>query len=508
MNTGSDDLFLLIKSLSKTEKRFFKLYSFSNKSEKNYLKLFDAIDAQKTYNEEAIKVKLKAEPFIKNLAVEKNHLYKQILKSLRNYSAEANVNMQLKAQLMDAQILYRKKLYLQSGKVLRKVKKEASLHGQYLYVLEAMRQENSIMISTTFNHVSPDEVNKHFADFSDLLDVCHNLNSYEHMQSQLLPKIVSSEGSVFTANEVSYWEEQIKDLLLNDVSKTKSEQAEKLFYLCRFFYFMIKKDSHSACTEAFRYVQFYKDRPGHLKANPRNYHVALNNLVICLNRLGRYDEMKEYINEIKKLNELISGPGLVFHIVNTAISELEMYTHLADHTACTTVINETLPVVKEGISKGSLPKLQELNFYFYTSYAHFMGANYKASNKMLYQALNDPTLETYSTLLTPVKILQLLIHYEQENFELIENIGSSLQRYFQKGKKEYQLELLITSILKAASKANNQKDRMLIFKQHQTSVSAFSGNSRILEYVDLISWLQSKIENKTFLEIMKEKTTS
>ena len=46
---ASGDLFTLIKSLTQTEKRYFKLFSSLQKGDKNYVKLFDAIDRQKTY---------------------------------------------------------------------------------------------------------------------------------------------------------------------------------------------------------------------------------------------------------------------------------------------------------------------------------------------------------------------------------------------------------------------------------------------------------------------------
>ena len=49
---ASTELFNLVKSLSKSEKRFFKLSSSLQSGEKNYLKIFDCIDKQKSYNED------------------------------------------------------------------------------------------------------------------------------------------------------------------------------------------------------------------------------------------------------------------------------------------------------------------------------------------------------------------------------------------------------------------------------------------------------------------------
>ncbi len=74
----SEELFNLIKSLSKSEKRFFKLSSSLQSGEKNYLKIFDAIDDQSVYDEHALKESFKNEKFIKHFPSEKNHLYKLI----------------------------------------------------------------------------------------------------------------------------------------------------------------------------------------------------------------------------------------------------------------------------------------------------------------------------------------------------------------------------------------------------------------------------------------------
>ena len=56
MKTPSHDLFLLISSMSKTEKRYFKKFSeLHGKEDNQYLLLFDAIAKQKEFDEDALK---------------------------------------------------------------------------------------------------------------------------------------------------------------------------------------------------------------------------------------------------------------------------------------------------------------------------------------------------------------------------------------------------------------------------------------------------------------------
>ena len=65
--TKKGNLFFLIQSLSKSEKRYFKIFCFGQKVDKNYLKLFDAIDAQEVYDEAAIRRQFAKATFIQQL---------------------------------------------------------------------------------------------------------------------------------------------------------------------------------------------------------------------------------------------------------------------------------------------------------------------------------------------------------------------------------------------------------------------------------------------------------
>ena len=95
---ASDELYKLIKSLSSSEKRFFKIYASRHVigKENNYVLLFDAIALQKSYSEKAIKVKFSGEPFMKRFAAVKNYLHLLIIKSMRNFHSGSTIDIELK----------------------------------------------------------------------------------------------------------------------------------------------------------------------------------------------------------------------------------------------------------------------------------------------------------------------------------------------------------------------------------------------------------------------------
>ncbi|MEN9685955.1 MAG: hypothetical protein RLZZ28_1741, partial [Bacteroidota bacterium] len=144
-NRSTDSLFQLIQSLEKSEKRNFKLYINRNSGsgDLKIIQLFDALDKMREYDEEQLLVKnpslLKQQ--LSNL---KAHLYREILTSLRLLNQDNHIDLQLHEQLDFARLLYNKGLYLQSLKILDKVKELAKNHNQVTYILQVLFLEKKI----------------------------------------------------------------------------------------------------------------------------------------------------------------------------------------------------------------------------------------------------------------------------------------------------------------------------------------------------------------------------
>ena len=83
-NRSADELFQLIKTLEKGEKRNFKLYVSRNAAAEDLkiTQLFDALDKMDAYDEDLL-LKKNAAIQKQQLSNLKAHLYKEILASLR-----------------------------------------------------------------------------------------------------------------------------------------------------------------------------------------------------------------------------------------------------------------------------------------------------------------------------------------------------------------------------------------------------------------------------------------
>ena len=138
-NVKSEQLFNLIKALSKGEKRFFKLYvsRLGNIGDKKFIILFDAIEKQKVYNE--IKI-LEREKSInpKQLPNLKTHLYFQLLKTLRLVNSNSLRSIKVLELIDYSRLLYSKCLYKECVKMIDKAKRMAVSYDQSIFLLEIL----------------------------------------------------------------------------------------------------------------------------------------------------------------------------------------------------------------------------------------------------------------------------------------------------------------------------------------------------------------------------------
>ena len=144
-NRSTDALFQLVKSLEKSEKRNFKLYAKRNSSSEDLkvVQLFDALDKMADYNEKELLKKTKSVKK-QQLSNIKANLYKQILSSLRLIRDEANIDIHLHEMMDHARILYNKGLYLQSLKMLERLKETAKAHQQLTFLQQVLFFEKKI----------------------------------------------------------------------------------------------------------------------------------------------------------------------------------------------------------------------------------------------------------------------------------------------------------------------------------------------------------------------------
>ena len=143
-------LFSLIHSLSPSEKRYFKLFTQRQVQHKNtnYAKLFDAINEQEVYNEEALLKKFRKEVFVKQFGVAKNYLFNMILSCMQQYNEENFIEWKIRNMFLQIKILASKGLDVEGVLPSTVIKQRADIYVNALY----MKQEPPVSFNAKYRY--------------------------------------------------------------------------------------------------------------------------------------------------------------------------------------------------------------------------------------------------------------------------------------------------------------------------------------------------------------------
>ncbi len=134
----SEALYSLVQSLTKNEKRYFKIYSSLHvkKGKNNYVKLFDLIEQMKSYNETIIQRKFfNNKVFLKNISYNKHYLQQQIVSSLSAYYSQKTADNELLETIQSIIVLYKKAQFQLGYSMLKGAIKKAQKYQKYHFEL-------------------------------------------------------------------------------------------------------------------------------------------------------------------------------------------------------------------------------------------------------------------------------------------------------------------------------------------------------------------------------------
>ncbi|GAA0875007.1 hypothetical protein GCM10009118_14150 [Wandonia haliotis] len=504
----SNELFKLIKSLTKSEKRFFKLSSSLQSGDKNYLKLFDYIEKQEVYDEEEVKKYFKEERFIQHLPSEKNHLYKLILKSLRSFYSEQSVSSILKQELKNIEILFKKALYKECEKFVRKAKKIAIEHEKFYYWFELLAWEKKLLEEAYESGEFDLDVDKLIREEEEVIAKLRNLAEYQILYSKI--NYVFRRGG-FTRNEA---EKKVVDDIANyHLIKGKNTAiSTRATTIC---YYIKGLCSATNRDYADSYVFFNKVKTildGNTKIREdlaKRYLLTLSHLLRCYIDSSDYENATKLIGEIRALEgkKGFGNMGVMVKIFAVSYSfEITLYNLIGDFNKSVDLIPQLEKQME--LYGDKLNKEQIITFSFLKAYSYFGLGEFKKALHELNEVLNDNEQLLRQDLYAFARLLNLMIHYELENYEFLSYIIKSTNRYINKTERDYTIENYLIKQLKKLVKAPSHAAKTEIFERMEQDMEVLLNNPQervVLEYFDLPAWVQSHLKHIPMSEVIRER---
>jgi hypothetical protein len=487
--TPSEELHQLISSMNMSEKRYFKIYSSRHVigAKNNYIRLFDAIDKQGTYNEALIKRQFEGETFIKHLPSEKNYLYNNVLDSLTFYNKDKTFLARHCSILIEIEILYNKGLFEQCKKLIFRAKKEAYSLQKFSVLLLILRWETLIYIKEE----AEKNLYKNLDEEIRILEIVRTQSAF--MQLAFNIQIRIDKGKVSKAL-ITETEKRIK-MFYPKNEKKRSFWIDYYYYSSRALLFSLKNDHQGRFSCCHEIKIMMDNAPQFIKDLPAIYHTNYNNLVNTMFVLRKYDVAEGLI---RKQRFFLQAHGVKNHFVqqinflNTAENELYLNYKLGKIQEGAKVVKRIEAEVKKIKPSFSLVLYDLL---FFMAVADMLAHNYSSAIKWLNRILNAGE-EVYfrKELQLNTRLLYLIALFESNDW-LFENRLNATKRMFAQ-ETAFKLQLTILEALK------------IIFEDNPTLKNKIELKKRIAEIKKLQKRSNEELMNKTFdfLEWIENKT--
>jgi len=507
-NNKIDPLFELIKSLTKTEKRHFRLFvnRSGNTDEVKFIKLFDAMESMKLYDDLAILNKV---PSIKKVQFsnQKAHLYKQVLSSLRHYHSNQNIDIQLRESLDHAKILYNKGLYKQALKLLEKSKNVAKDSKHHTLALEMMEFEKLIesQYITRSIDTRAEELTNEVNETTNIISSSNKLSNLALNLYGLYLKNGQAKNESDIQEVQKYFDDNIPEVNLESLNFYE----QLYFHQCHVWFNTIIQNFPNCYKHANSWIDLFKNNPEMAKRQPVQFIKGYHNLLSALFHLQYYSRFCSVLSELEDLqyNEEIvkdlNTQVLVFKFLFSSRANKHFMEGSFDEGV--KLIPELLAKLDEYSTKIDAERL--LLFYYKIATLYFGSGDNENAIHYLNKIVNFKEVNLREDIHCFARILNLIAHFDAGQDHQLEYQIKSTFQFIGKMNDQQAVQKEIFQFLRKSGKIKPNElkkefqllhDRIAVYKDHISERRPFL-------YLDILSWLKSKIENRPVQQIMQEK---
>lgn len=506
--TNSDSLFDLINSMSKSEKRYFKLFATRQKGNRNakFLRLYDHIEKQNKYDEKKI---LEKDKDLKpsQLSNIKAYLYNYILDSLRNNNPNDDPDIRIRELLDFAKILYNRCLYESCLKTLTKAKHLVGSYEKNIFLLEISDLEKKLVTKIMRTDVKR-RAGKLIEDSNMFSSTLQNIIKFSNLWVRFYSYYLDFG---FIRNHKDYTEAVtfIKNNL-PVVEEHKLSLDEKIYlYNSLIAYYFFIQDFENAYNYSKKCLSLFSDKPDKVLSRLDFYIKAVNNLMTAQSKLNKLKEFTETGRLFLKISKIPGPPNtlnnrlLVFKY--SSIHKINRFFMLGTFSEGVKLI----PEISELLGKFGrlIDEHYTLIFYYKFACMYFGNEDYSLANFWLNKIINAGNIDFRSDIQVFTRILSLICHYELENTEQMEYFIRSTYRFILKNESMKGFNMIILRFLKRLNSITTDKliDSFTILKQQIEPLNNDPYQKRAFIYFDSISWLESKILNQPVQKIIMKK---
>ncbi|MEM9822067.1 MAG: hypothetical protein AAF985_13385 [Bacteroidota bacterium] len=496
--TGNDDLFQLIQSMSKSEKRYFKLdaqKSTSKGGKNKYVQLFDAINSMEEYDE----AKLKKKAFVKHLSVEKGELYRKILRSMRSFRSDKSVYAQIKEMILDANYLIELGLVAQAEKMLKKAKNLAYQVEHHLAILEINQEERYIARITRSKDYE--------TEISALIDENTKILSFINEEMEIL----STHDQIFNLVLQKYHlkGEKSKAILDEKFSNLSGEdkliqspRAQLRFFKSKGHYHSLLRNFEKLSLYCQKIIDWWEKYPKVKNEEFGRFLGDFSNLITAYFMEERYEELPEL------LDQLTISDQHNFHVKSTLFYFSSLHNLLYCMNTCRFEEAKALvPDIEKGFKIYLINEAEKLNLSANISSLFFVSEAYQDGIPWLERVLKNRKTRNRQDIQQSFRLLKIISLFELGEIDQLENELRATSRYFQKHTdlQQENYESIAFNTLKKICASDLQQQKKLLQELNQSlqQLSEKPNEKRSVGFEELLLWVQSRLSKQSIIQFME-----
>lgn len=502
---SSDTLFKLIESLSPSEVAYFKKYSRIHSQEKkpNYVRIFEALEKQSKYDEQAILQEFKGEAFTNNFATAKGDLKEKILESLREYHSNKSVDARLKKMLDYLPILFEKKLFTEMQKRLRTARKLAEKHEKHLALLEIVNWERRTLFVLPDKKASA-KLEASIVEQKTLMQTIQTTQHYKNLNDEL----ILLQQNDYELRRPEY--ELRRKEIMRQISQKKTDvslSAKLFFYNINAVCHRIDGQSKKAFEHYGQVIDLFESTPSLKTEYPTFYKKTLCGYLSMAFTNQQFEEFPAMLKKIKNLpqkdvyteSEVFKVVAVLqmFYCMNTAQYEAaaDMVKYIRKHWAIYS------PYIRAG---------RQLAIFYNITILFLILEEWKKALTWLESILHFGATQERKDVQGTARILQLIIFYELKDWNSLENRINSGQRNLRKNDQLFLFEKTVLDFFRQLVGVVSEKEKQAAFDTFAQSLKEFADTKerKALGLQEVTLWCTSRLKNITIKEAMQEASNS
>ncbi len=506
-NEKREGVFDLVKLMSKAEKRNFKLYAtrLEGNEDAKFLRLFNTLDSMEVYNEERT-LELCPDITKQQLPNLKAHLYKQILTSLRMLNVQHSAELQIREQIDFVKILFDKGLYAEAQKMLSRCESKARELEQWsalLDIVDLKRQLKVLSYSSEMNQVAT----KTARDSGEISAMVNNIAQLSLLAVQCYA-LHQNIGFARSQKDLDRLQNFFKPKIdaYNEASLNFTEKF--YFYQCKAWYYYISHQTPLSYRYALKWVDHFKQNPemkevmydGYM----RGYAHVLDGMYLMNKNTAFLRTLEEFEQESREISRLNDNAAM--------ISQQILFTGQLNKCIMAGTYKDGLWLVKSIDSYlkkygNRLTLHEKLPLYYKVAILYFGDGNYAKCIEYLSYIISVKDHNIRRDLQCYARMLNLMALYDAGMDFNIDYQIRSVYSFIVKMRDMTEMKAELLSFFKSFGNVNalDLKKELKILYERLKPYEKHPYERRTFYYIDLLSWLESKISGRSLGEIVRTK---